>query len=562
MKVFCITKLIVVFLLLCTNVIQAQTTSQQIIRKDKRIALVIGNGNYTSSFLANPENDARAMTDALQKLGFTVSEYENLNQVQMKKVIDDFGLKLKGNDIGLFYYAGHGIQAKGYNYLIPVDAQMKTEEQVEYDCVRADRVLALMETSGTKVNILILDACRNNPFERSWTRSATGKGLAFMSAPRGTLIAYATAPGSTASDGSGKNGLYTSALLESIQIPDITIIQMFQNVRNIVVQKSQEQQMPWESTSLTADFYFHSTNNKNNLTASPTDESIPAPPQNVIDVRGDDYSGTYTFNAATGQVMTLVLKANENGAYSGTISDNNYTYKVTGQVQNGLLNGYYGEGASAVNFVAQVQNQLLTFTINTRDYLGNVNPLVMNFVKSGVSVNENAGKINDIIINDIVLSREQIQEIKNRYGIEPKPGNYWYDSTSGLYGVTGYPSYGFMYPGHNFGTLSRNASAGNTGVIINGRELPQLEWAVWSYILGYYIQPGNYWFDSQGNAGNVGINVPVVNLFVAARQNTYSGKGGSGDNFWSSRFGAGNSNADNTQGYVSVPGYGPVGYGF
>jgi len=562
MKVFCLTKLIVVSLLFCTDILQAQTTSQQTTGKEKRIALVIGNGNYNSGILANPENDARAMTDALQKLGFSVSEYENLNQVQIKKVIDDFGLRLKGNDIGLFYYAGHGIQAKGYNYLIPVDAQMKTEEQVEYDCVRADRILALMETSGTKVNIIILDACRNNPFERSWTRSATGKGLAFMSAPRGTLIAYATAPGSTASDGAGKNGLYTSALLESIQIPDITIIQMFQNVRNIVVKKSQDQQMPWESTSLTADFYFNTANNKNNLTALPTDESITAPPQNVIDVPGDDYSGTYTFNTATGQVMTLVLKANENGAYSGTISDNNYAYKVTGQVQNGLLNGYYGEGAGAVNFVAQIQNQTLIFTIKTRDYLGNVNPLVMNFAKSGVSVNENAGIIGDIVINDIVLSREQIQEIKNRYGVEPKPGKYWYDSASGLYGVAGYPSYGFMYPGHNFGTLSRNASAGNTGVIINGRELPQLEWAVWSYILGYYIQSGNYWFDSQGNAGYVGINVPVVNLFAAARQNAYSGKGGSGDNFWSSRFGAGNSNADNTQGYVSVPGYGPVGYGF
>ena len=548
--------------LLVVSILFGQTTVQQTIQKEKRIALVIGNGNYTSSILSNPENDARAMTDALQKLGFTVNECENLNQVEMKKVIDDFGLKLKGNDIGLFYYAGHGIQAKGYNYLIPVNAQLKTEEQVEYDCVRADRVLALMETSGTKVNIIILDACRNNPFERSWTRSATGKGLTYMSTPSGTLIAYATAPGSTASDGAGKNGLYTSALLESIQIPDITIIQMFQNVRNIVVQKSQNQQMPWESTSLTADFYFNPVKSKNNLTPSTTDASIITPPQKVIDVPKDDYSGRYTFYAAPGQFMTLVLKANENGIYSGTISDNIYVYKVTGQVQNGILSGYYGEGASAVNFVAQIQNQLLTFTIATRDYLGNVNPLVMNFVKSDVSVNNYADKTGEIIINNIVLSNEQIQEIKNRYGIEPKPGNYWYDSSSGLYGVTGYPSYGFMYPGHNFGTLSRNASSGNTGVIINGRELPQPEWAVWSYILGYYIQPGNYWLDSQGNAGYVGSNIPVVNLFVAAWQNAYSGMGGSGDNFWSSRFGAGNSNADNTQGYVSVPGYGPVGYGF
>jgi hypothetical protein len=230
--------------------------SQTAIQPQKKIALVIGNGNYNSSTLANPENDARAMQFALQNVGFTVLEYENLNQVQMKKAIDDFGAKLKNNEVGLFFYAGHGIQSKGNNYLIPVDAQLKSEQQVEYDCVQADRILALMEASGTKVNIIILDACRNNPFERSWTRSANGSGLAFMNAPSGTLIAYATAPNSTASDGSGNNGLYTSAILESIKIPDITILQMFQNVRSIVSQKSSKQQIPWESTSLTGDFYF------------------------------------------------------------------------------------------------------------------------------------------------------------------------------------------------------------------------------------------------------------------------------------------------------------------
>ncbi|MGD0581497.1 MAG: caspase domain-containing protein [Bacteroidales bacterium] len=233
---------------------QTNRSSQQ---QEKRIALVIGNGNYVAGMpLANPENDAKAMKSALQSVGFTVMEYENLTQSQMKKAMDDFGEKLKGNDVGLFFYAGHGIQAKGYNYLIPVDATLKSEEEVEYDCVQADRILAKMESGGTKVNIIILDACRNNPFERSWTRSATGRGLAFMNAPTGSLIAYATSPGSTASDGSGNNGLYTSAILESIKIPNITIIEMFQNVRNIVTQKSGKQQTPWESTSLSGNFYF------------------------------------------------------------------------------------------------------------------------------------------------------------------------------------------------------------------------------------------------------------------------------------------------------------------
>jgi len=238
----------------------AQTVSEPGLQKEKKIALVIGNGTYNASILANPENDARAIADVLQKLGFSVFKYENLDQSSMKRVIDEFGDKLKNNDVGLFYYAGHGIQAKGYNYLIPVDAHLKTEEEVDYDCVRADRVLSLMESSGTKINIIILDACRNNPFERSWTRSAAGMGLAFMNAPKGTLIAYATAPGSTASDGSANNGLYTSAILQSILIPNITIIEMFQNVRNIVAGKSDNEQIPWESTSMTGDFYFNLKN--------------------------------------------------------------------------------------------------------------------------------------------------------------------------------------------------------------------------------------------------------------------------------------------------------------
>jgi hypothetical protein len=234
--------------------IRSQVTDT--LQSKKRVALVIGNGNYLTSILANPENDARAMAGVLKKIGFDVAEYENLNQGQMKKAIDDFGQKLKNNYVGLFFYAGHGIQAKGYNYLIPVDVSLKSEAQVEYDCVQADRVLALMEESGAQVKIMILDACRNNPFERSWTRAASGRGLATMNAPGGTLIGYATSPGSTASDGSGKNGLYTSALLESIVIPGYSISQMFQNVGRIVSQSSDKQQIPWISSSLTADFYF------------------------------------------------------------------------------------------------------------------------------------------------------------------------------------------------------------------------------------------------------------------------------------------------------------------
>jgi hypothetical protein len=224
---------------------------------EKRLALVIGNSKYLHSpELTNPVNDARSIKDALQNVGFDVFEYENLNQAQIKEAIDKFGSRLKQYSIGLFFYAGHGIQSKGSNYLIPVDANIQSEQQIEYDCVQADRVLGFMEAAGSKINIVILDACRNNPFERSWSRAIEGSGLAFMNAPTGSLVAYSTSPGRTASDGSGSNGLYTSALLENIKTPNITILQMFQNVRRTVSEKSYKQQIPWESTSLTNDFFF------------------------------------------------------------------------------------------------------------------------------------------------------------------------------------------------------------------------------------------------------------------------------------------------------------------
>jgi len=229
--------------------------------QEKRLALVIGNSDYQyGGELANPVNDARSMEQVLKAVGFDVIKYENLDQKMMRQAIDNFGNLLKNYDVGLFFYAGHGVQAKGFNYLIPVDAALASEEDVEYNCVRADRVLGKMEATANKTNIVIFDACRNNPFERSWTRSPTGKGLAFMNAPTGSLIAYSTSPGNTASDGSGTNGLYTSALITYMFEPNITAIQMFQQVRTLVREKSFGGQVPWESTSLEGDFYFNMGN--------------------------------------------------------------------------------------------------------------------------------------------------------------------------------------------------------------------------------------------------------------------------------------------------------------
>ena len=225
---------------------------------EKRLALIIGNSEYTfGGSLANSVNDARAMQKSLESLGFKVFKFENSDQLTMKKAIDEFGRNLKNHTVGLFFYAGHGVQVNGSNYLIPINANLENENDVEYDAVRADRVLAKMESAGSKTNIIILDACRDNPFERSWRRGTKGNGLAFMNAPSGSIIAYATSPGSTASDGTGSNGLYTSAILQHIQTPNITIEQMFKRVRSTIIDWSGDKQVPWESTSLRGNFYFN-----------------------------------------------------------------------------------------------------------------------------------------------------------------------------------------------------------------------------------------------------------------------------------------------------------------
>lgn len=167
-----------------------------------------------------------------------------------------------------------------------------------------------------------------------------------------------------------------------------------------------------------------------------------------------------------------------------------------------------------------------------------------------------------VVVNGKPLTESQLAAIKELYGVRPRPGRYWYDSMSGLYGVVGYGAYGFMRPGHDLGSLAADASGGTLPISVNGRRLNEQEYIVWSYIVGSWIQPGAYWLDGQGNAGYAGNPIPVINLYQAAMQNRYQGQGSGGDNFWSSRFSAGNSTADGSAGYVSVPGHGPVGYGF
>jgi hypothetical protein len=231
--------------------------------QEKRFALVIGNGAYAvANPLRNPANDARAMSAALRAIGFDVIEGIDLNSREMKKAIIALGNKLQASDVGLFYYAGHGVQSNGKNYLIPVDAEIEKEADITVYGVELDAVLAQIEGSRNRINILILDACRNNFSTRSWRSQGRGL-LQVANSPSGTFIAYATAPGSTASDNqSGQNGLYTQELLKALRQPGLRIEEVFKQVRLRVKELSNGQQIPWESSSLEGEFYFIPTNSE------------------------------------------------------------------------------------------------------------------------------------------------------------------------------------------------------------------------------------------------------------------------------------------------------------
>ena len=223
-------------------------------RPPRRVALVVGNNNYETSPLLNPVNDARDIAQALDELKFEVNYQSNLSYKEMKSAIREFGLQMKNGEVGLFYYAGHAVQVNGRNYLIPVDARIKDESEVTEGAIDISLVLSQMKIAQSPMNIVILDACRNNPFPPKY--HSVSKSLMPMDAPPGTLIAFATAPGSEAWDGKGRNSVYTRELLKSMRTTGLSIEEVFKNVRVSVQRQTQGKQTPWESSSLTGEFFF------------------------------------------------------------------------------------------------------------------------------------------------------------------------------------------------------------------------------------------------------------------------------------------------------------------
>jgi hypothetical protein len=224
---------------------------------EQRVALVIGNSNYQNvAQLPNPDNDAQSMAQFLNAAGFEVVEATDLTQNDMIKVVQDFSAKVAAhgpNTVAMIYYAGHGVQLAGENYLIPVDAKISSPSDLVDNSVRLVDVMATLEAIPSRLRIVMLDACRNNPFPAT---DDAGRGLAIVDAPNGSIVGYSTAPGAEALDGSGGHSPYASAFLHLAREPNVPIEQLFKRVRLEVNHSTDGQQTPWESSSLTSDFYF------------------------------------------------------------------------------------------------------------------------------------------------------------------------------------------------------------------------------------------------------------------------------------------------------------------
>jgi hypothetical protein len=227
-------------------------------RAQPRLALVIGNSDYRDVVaLPNPAKDATAMDAFLVKAGFDVTPANNLSQSEMRGALRDFADKVAAagpTTTALVYYAGHGVQIDGENFLIPVDARITRESDVPITAVRLTDVMNILSSVPAKTRIVILDACRNNPFEA--IDKKIGRGLAIVDAPRGSIVSYSTAPGTTAMDGVGDHSPFTAALIDVARTPGLMVEQTFKQVRLAVAKATKDEQVPWESSSLISDFAF------------------------------------------------------------------------------------------------------------------------------------------------------------------------------------------------------------------------------------------------------------------------------------------------------------------
>jgi TPR repeat protein len=278
---------------------------------ENKVALVIGNGSYRNvTVLNNPKNDALDIAVTLQELGFTVIPLIDGDYAAMDSAIVQFSDDLKGAEVGLFYYAGHGIQHNGFNYLLPIDVKIEAEFQIKQKAINVTYVLDAMESAGVPLNIVILDACRDNPLNKGGRSIGGTRGLTVTeAAPQGTIIAYATDPGGIALDGEGTNGIFTAALLKHIITPGIDVKEMFDRVGSEVSLSTRSQQNPWVSSKFYGKFYF--AGEMTQPTPKPSDEKDNPHSADGVMFLAKSMLGAERYEAAAGMFL---LAANEFGS--------------------------------------------------------------------------------------------------------------------------------------------------------------------------------------------------------------------------------------------------------
>jgi hypothetical protein len=295
-----------VFTLMVTLFFSGTTVAQ------KKVALVIGNSAYQfTNALPNPKNDASAISKKLKSTGFKVIKGIDLTKDQMMKKIRKFTVELKGADVGLFFYAGHGMQMDGVNYLIPTDAKLKSEDALDFEVIKSDFITKQLEKGQNRVNLVFLDACRDNPLKDGLARSmglstrslGKSRGFATVQKSNGTMIAYATDPGKVASDGTGKHSPFTKALLKYMDQPGLDISILMRRVRAEVKAETNGVQTPWDVSSLTGDFSFVPPLANGSQVASIQPQVVQLPKTGELTIRsnvngdqvlinGEDYGST------------------------------------------------------------------------------------------------------------------------------------------------------------------------------------------------------------------------------------------------------------------------------
>jgi hypothetical protein len=411
-------KNIVILILIFTVVLSANSDrALKMMKIEQRVALVIGNNNYDSdrlSKLKNPINDAKAMRDKLKTLGFQVYYGENLRVRDMDKELRSFSSKLRNGGVGLFFFAGHGVESQGKNYLMGKDSNLVDKLDIAYESLELDKVIEAMKNSGNRLSIVLLDACRNDPFSRSG-----GGGLAKVDNAKGMFIAYATSPGDVASDGSGKHGVFTEEILNHIDSEGVPIGRMFKKVKRGVYTKTNETQRPWTYDDIIGDFFFKlPDSNVNTRTDIFLNEQKIEEPKKVIQEE--------TLKKQKSEIQPKVVKKE----IKDSIPD---SYNIGGKYLNNLT--FDGVVKKFGNDYELIDHNQYSWEIKYKElglsfyykYNDNRKKIISIHITSPYMLKTNAG---------IVLNQSTMQDVYNFYGkiswLASRGSDYWWSEHAGI----------------------------------------------------------------------------------------------------------------------------------